>query len=128
MVGCDGQGLGMCLELQGSGFPTQQPLIRNGARDSQPLHRHVGGQLSTKPIYNFDIKVPLCCSIKHRFGEMFVLKVSHQTVSVVHYYIQKVSIRQDWIYPTAFLICCLNRQPEKPPNRATGTEDKTRDE
>lgn len=52
MVGCDGQGLGMCLELQGSGFPTQQPLIRNGARDSQPLHRHVeGAQLSTKPIY-----------------------------------------------------------------------------
>jgi hypothetical protein len=41
VVGCDGQGLGMCLELQGSAFPTQQPLIRNGARDSQPLHRHV---------------------------------------------------------------------------------------
>lgn len=63
-----------------------------------------GGQLLTKPIYNFDLKVPLCCSIKHRSRDKFVLKVCYQTVTVVHYYIQKEASGKTGSTPPHFLL------------------------
>ena len=65
VVGCDRQGLGMSLELLGV-FPTQRPLIRNGTRESQPLHRHVGKEVrfNTAHIYRLSCPAVPCTVIE----------------------------------------------------------------